>query len=230
MREHDQFHDREHCHRFEILFGVVGQLGEHRRHRKLDVACRGEGVAVGRRARHRFHRDVAVGAAAVVDHDLLTVEPAGEKWPHLARDQVAAGAGRIRHDEADRAAGPVLLGEDGVGGKDAAQRERRAGKGAQFHRNSSCVPAAAFLYRFPRGRALSPGIPGDGEGGAVQPQAALRNFDAGIRPASVIARPMRAISSDESFISGGRTAAQRSLPINTSASFMRLCMFTFGSA
>ena len=38
------------------------------------------------------------------------------------------------------------------------------------------------------------------------------------------------ISSDDNFISGGRTAAQRSLPISTSASFMRLCMFTFGSA
>jgi len=49
------------------------------------------------------------------------------------------------------------------------------------------------------------------------------------RPAAISALRICSISAFGSFTSGGRTTARGSLPIMTSASFMRLCMSTQGS-
>lgn len=49
-------------------------------------------------------------------------------------------------------------------------------------------------------------------------------------PASISASRMRAISALEILTKGGRTTARGSLPSSTSASFIRLCMSTNGSA
>ena len=65
------------------------------------------GVAVRRRARDEFHRDVAAGAWLVLDHDLLAPdfrEPRAED----ATDGVDAAAGCERYDQTDVASGPGL--------------------------------------------------------------------------------------------------------------------------
>ena len=59
-------------------------------------------VAVGRRLRRLPHGDHAVGAAAVLDHDLLA-ERIGQPLRDQPRDGVVAAARRERHDQRDRA-------------------------------------------------------------------------------------------------------------------------------
>ena len=62
----------------------------------------------------RFHRDFRTdrsgGTGAVVDHDRLT-ECFGELEREDARDHVGLPAGRKGHDQADRSARIILLGE-----------------------------------------------------------------------------------------------------------------------
>ena len=60
--------------------------------------------------------------------------------------------------------------------------------------------------------------------------AAFRRPSRSSRPAATSARRMRSISSAGSLTSGGRTTARGNRPRSTSASFMRLCMSTNGSA
>ena len=67
-------------------------------------------VAVGRRLRQRFRGDDAAGAGAVLDHDRLA--PALRQFvAERARHDVDRAAGRIWHQDADRARGEGVLGE-----------------------------------------------------------------------------------------------------------------------
>ncbi len=77
--------------------GVLGMAGgiEHQR------------VAIGRALGHQVAADRAAGAAAVVDHHRLA-EPARQGGRDDARHRVDRAAGRVGHDQPDRAAGPAL--------------------------------------------------------------------------------------------------------------------------
>jgi hypothetical protein len=73
----------------------------------VELARQVERVAVRRRLRRRLAGDVAAGAAAVLDHDLLA--PGLRQVPgHDARDGIGAAAGRIGHDQAHVARRPGL--------------------------------------------------------------------------------------------------------------------------
>ena len=58
-------------------------------------------VAVGRRARGEFRRDVAAGAGAIVDHHLLAPALA-QPLAHHARENIGGAARPERDDDADR--------------------------------------------------------------------------------------------------------------------------------
>ena len=64
-----------------------------------------ERVAVGGGVRDRFGAEIAAGAGAVLDHELLA-EPLTKLLRHDAGDNVGAAAGRERHDQMDRPLGP----------------------------------------------------------------------------------------------------------------------------
>ena len=87
------------------LVGATLQLREHRRVDRdgADVAEE-DGVAVGRGLRRRVQADVARGAGAVLDHDLLA-EQLGQARLQDAADEVRRAAGRERHDHAHRLVG-----------------------------------------------------------------------------------------------------------------------------
>jgi hypothetical protein len=68
----------------------------------LRVGAQEQGVAVGRRARSGFHRHVAVGAGAVVDHDRLA-ERLAQLRREDARERVGRPAGRVGDQQPDRA-------------------------------------------------------------------------------------------------------------------------------
>ena len=89
-------------HRLEILHHVVLQgLGRRVDDVRLHMA-EAERVAVGRRARHATDPDGAAGAAHVLDDDGLA-EQAPHRLAQDARQGVRWSAGRIRHDQRDRA-------------------------------------------------------------------------------------------------------------------------------
>ena len=82
-------------------------------------------------------------------------------------------------------------------------------------------------FRPPRTLSASACVPRTGRGryAAFRPDVDLSN-----RPASTSAFLIRAISGAVILTKGGRTTARGSFPSSTSASFMRLCMSTNGSA
>ncbi|MCE2949313.1 MAG: hypothetical protein LXA50_19885 [Betaproteobacteria bacterium] len=79
-----------------------------------------QGVAVAAGARHDLGRDGAAGAAAVVDHELLS-EFVAQPLADDAREQVGGAARCERHQEAHRllrvAAGTLALRECGYRGE-----------------------------------------------------------------------------------------------------------------
>ena len=98
----------------------------------------------------------------------------------------------------------------------ASRRSREnwpASSSASGHATSSARVAAVAARRSP-------------DHAALRPSAVLVSS----RPASISASLIRAISASDILTSGGRTTARGSLPSSTSASFMRLCMSTKGSA
>jgi hypothetical protein len=80
-----------------------------------------QGVAVGRRARHRLGRNDGAAADAVLHHDLL-VQPLAKPGAEDAGEVVGQAAGLERHDEMDRPVGIFGCG----GGRD--RKRRRNGK------------------------------------------------------------------------------------------------------
>ncbi len=101
MHAQNQRRGGQHRDRREIFLRVPAQFGvqalvgrqEKRRHQQR--------VAVGGTARSQFRGDVAAGAGARIDRDLLT-QILGELAGEVARDDVARSAGRKRVDHADR--------------------------------------------------------------------------------------------------------------------------------
>jgi len=84
----------EHGHGREILDRIVGQAGaETHRDRVRARGGKADGVAVRRRLGDRIGADIAAGARAVLDDNLLP-EALAELLPHDARDDVGAGAGK----------------------------------------------------------------------------------------------------------------------------------------
>jgi hypothetical protein len=88
---------------------------------------------------HLAHRDVAGGAGLVVDVDALA-QDLGQLAGNGAGDDLAAAAGRERHDEADGLARPGGLGARdmrqtaGHGGRSGGETQRRApGDGGLLH-------------------------------------------------------------------------------------------------
>jgi hypothetical protein len=90
------------CHGHQVAHRVDGQVGEYRRidRDRADVAEEHR-VAVGRGLRRGVDADVARGAGAVVDHDLLA-EQLGEPRLHDAADEVRRAARGERNDHPDR--------------------------------------------------------------------------------------------------------------------------------
>ena len=93
--------------RREIPERVVGELlvqarigGDSRVHPQ-------QRVAVGHGLRHELRRDIAAGAAAVIDHELLA-DRAGELLRHHAHDDVRPAARRDRQHQAYRLGGITL--------------------------------------------------------------------------------------------------------------------------
>jgi hypothetical protein len=120
-------HRRDERHRDEILHGVVRQRlaeqrGIHREHADVPEDHR---VAVGRRALHFLHRDVAGASRPVVDVDLLP-ERGRQLRGQRSRDDLGRAARRERHDETDRLRGPRLR-QRHLGG----ERDDDGGNGAE---------------------------------------------------------------------------------------------------
>ena len=103
MRHDADAHLRDVADRREIAAHVVAGIGIER---EVDRGRRRirehQRVAVGRGLRGLPHGDDAVGAAAVLDHDLLA-ERVAQPLRDQPRDGVVAAAGRERHDQRDRA-------------------------------------------------------------------------------------------------------------------------------
>src|SRR5262249_30127584 len=100
--------------RDEVLQWLVGKLLVHPwidRHRRVGDSA--ERVTVGFGARDLLSAKPAVGAAAVLDHDLLT-EPLAQLLRGDWGDLVGAAAGRERADQLDRTVRlPIGMGEPG---------------------------------------------------------------------------------------------------------------------
>ena len=116
MHQHDSALGGDQADRRKILARVIADIGIERRiDRKRAGAADHQRVAVGLGLRDLARRDGAAGAAAVLDDDLLA-----ERLAHLvgddARDGVVAAAGRIGHDQRDRA-GRIVLRRSGAAGQ-----------------------------------------------------------------------------------------------------------------
>ena len=91
----------EHRDPVEVLDRIVGKLLDDRRIHRERRRCHEHRVAVGVRARDGLGADHAFGAGPVVDHDLLA-QALGKLAADIARHDVVAAAGRLRHDDANR--------------------------------------------------------------------------------------------------------------------------------
>ena len=95
-RLHDQ------ADRLEVLARIVAEIWiETRRGADRGAGCHQQGVAVGRRLRHRAGGDRTSGAAAVVDNDLLA-QRLGHFVGDAARHDAGAAARNKRHHQGDR--------------------------------------------------------------------------------------------------------------------------------
>ena len=95
---------RGHADRHEVLQRVVRRLQDVRVHRERAHVGQHEGVAVGRGLGDVVDRDVAAGAGAVLDHDLLA-ELLAERPLHDARGRVGAAARLEADHDGDRLVG-----------------------------------------------------------------------------------------------------------------------------
>jgi len=146
---------RQHRHRRQIALPVVGHaLVKARGDRKRTVGGEVKRIAVGIRTRRKLGSDQAAPACAIIDHDLLSPD-GGKLVAEQASQQVAAAAGGVRHDKADRPGRKILCGA-------ADRRERQdRHRGEQHERTyrvgSHChvsAPEDAFM----RAR-LTPALP-----------------------------------------------------------------------
>ena len=88
----------------------------------------GQGVAVGWALQQGHHAEVAAGARAVLDHDVL-LQFLGQARRHQARGDVGGAARRVGHDDAQR------LGREGGGLREGrrSSEERGAQQGGAGH-------------------------------------------------------------------------------------------------
>ena len=103
-------HDERHAHQARDVrqrHRIVGHLAQMRPGGERADAGQRQGVAVGRRVRHRLDADDAAGAALVLDDDGLA-ELLRQRLHQEPRRQVDAAAGREGHDDLDRTAGKIL--------------------------------------------------------------------------------------------------------------------------
>ena len=108
MRDQVERRGADQAHRREILERLVGQLGEEMRvDRDLADVGDQQRVAVGRRLHDLGHAIDAARAAHVLHHDRLA-QRIGELAADQARHRVGKSAGRVRHDDPDRARRIVL--------------------------------------------------------------------------------------------------------------------------
>ena len=92
----------DHRDRLEVVDRVVGQLGaERRRHAMRARGDQADRVAVRRGLGDDIDAEIAAGAGAVLDDELLA-ELGREFLRHQAADDVGGGAGRERHHDAHR--------------------------------------------------------------------------------------------------------------------------------
>ncbi|MNJ59128.1 hypothetical protein D3C77_547950 [compost metagenome] len=90
----------------EVFDEVVVELAVQRAVDGVGDGAHVQRVAVGRRARHDFRADVAVGARLVLDDEALP-ELFRQRLGHQARDDVGGATGGVAHHDGD---GPVGIG------------------------------------------------------------------------------------------------------------------------
>ena len=83
-----------------------------------------DGVAVGRALGGQFGRDIAPGAAPIVDHERLS-ELLAQRGLHRARDDVRRAAGGEGDEDANRAR-RILLGRRGPRDEDEREQSKMA--------------------------------------------------------------------------------------------------------
>ncbi len=107
--------ERRRCddrHRLEILVGVVVDLGGQRRQREQRDRAKQQRVAVGLGVRRIGRADDAAGADLVL-HDEGLLESGLQLFGREPCKHVADAAGRVRHDQRDRAVRPGRIGGGG---------------------------------------------------------------------------------------------------------------------
>ena len=115
---------RDQADRGEVAQRIEGEPGIHRRHHGHRRGGEEEGGAVRRRLHHATQADRAAGAGPVLqDEDALGLR--GQPVDQQPRREIDRTAGRVRHDDAHRAGGPVLRqrrrGEECENGGEGAQ-------------------------------------------------------------------------------------------------------------
>src|SRR6185436_5232593 len=104
----------------EAFHRVVGHVFLQRYGGRVRARGRGaDGVAVGRRFRHRIGADRAAGPGPVLHHGRLA-ERVAEPCRDRARGEIRAAAGREGHDELERLGRPGLR-ENSTGKKDESK-------------------------------------------------------------------------------------------------------------
>src|SRR5262249_61302598 len=101
VHDHDVRQRREQRDRREVLDDVVSEIGRDGGIDGVGDGALQQRVAVVRRMRHEIGGDVAAGAAAVLDDELLA-ELLAERLRQHARGDVARGAGTEADDDAHR--------------------------------------------------------------------------------------------------------------------------------
>ena len=116
-------HLGQQAHRYKVLFGVPGQLVK-------DVGVDGQRADVTKDdgalvlcTRYFLHGDIACGAGFVVHKHVLT-QRLGEFGCGGAGHNFRAATGCERHNKANRAAGPVVIGRLSHTGQQAAAGQR----------------------------------------------------------------------------------------------------------
>ena len=130
------------CHRREIGEHMkrqffLRQLIDDKRIRRVE-----HGVPVGCGTRHQFAGNNAIGAAAIIDHQILA-EHRLQKNRQRARVRIHAAAGRLRHHHTQRARGEVLAPGCARGSNTERQNPALHGD-AHFFARMSCKPRIAI--------------------------------------------------------------------------------------
>ena len=155
LRHHEHVRRCAHHHqRHEVLDRIVGRVRIEARVDHIGAGADQQRVAVGRQPLHRLDRDVAAGAAAVLDDHRLA-ERLAELGVDQPRRDVGAAAGREAHHHGDLLV--RIFGAHGTGDRPIATSAVSVASSNDRELRAS-VPSRSFVLSLPSSMAADRGF------------------------------------------------------------------------